>query len=95
LSELTRLQELDIQRILMPMSQASTPLLPVFTNDIVDPTVPSLNLRSYVALSRPGISNIRLGKAIDVIHPVSREGLSAVSGNLTVFSVSYLMLSID
>lgn len=77
---MTRLQELDIQRPLMPMTHASTTLLPAFTNNGMDPCVPSLSLRSYVALSRPGIGGMRMGKPNEVMTPVSREGLSVLSG---------------
>lgn len=80
LEGLTRLQELDIQRPLMPMTHASTSLPPAFTNNGVDPCVPSLNLRSYVALSRPGIGTLRMGKSNEIMTPVSREGLSVLSG---------------
>ncbi|CAF1676263.1 unnamed protein product [Rotaria magnacalcarata] len=79
LSELTRLQELDIQRSLMPMSHASTPLLSAFTNKGIDPCVPSLNLRSYVALTRPGIGHDRIRKPTETIVRVSRESVSTLS----------------
>lgn len=80
LNELTRLQELDIQRALLPMSHSNTRLLSAFTHNAIDPCVPSLNLRSYVTLSRPGVSRIRIEKSNDIITPASREGLSALSG---------------
>ncbi|CAF1103640.1 unnamed protein product [Rotaria sp. Silwood1] len=79
LSELTRLQECDVQRALMPMSHSSTPLLSAFTNDGIDPCVPSLNLRSYVALSRPGIGNPRVRKPSETITRISRDSLSTMS----------------
>ncbi len=69
------------------MSQATTPLLSAFANNRIDPCVPSLNLRSYVALSRPGISHVRMEKRNEIIKPVSREGVSALSGNLFSFRV--------
>jgi hypothetical protein len=78
--ELGRLQELEIQRTLMPISHTSTSLLSAFTNSTIEPYVPSMNLRSYVALSRPGIGNVRRGQSNDLITPISREGLSAISG---------------
>ena len=77
---MTRLQEIDIQRTLMPTSHASTTLLSAFSNDAVDPCVPSLNLRSYVALSRPNASNLRMEKSHEIISPLSREGFSVTSG---------------
>ncbi|CAF3083058.1 unnamed protein product [Rotaria socialis] len=80
LNELTRLQELDIQRSLMPMSHASTPLLSAFSKNGIDPCVPSLNLRSYVALTRPGIGNDRIRKPTETIVRVSRESVSTLSG---------------
>ncbi len=70
----------------MPMSHAATPLLSAFVNNGIDPCVPSLNLRSYVALSRPGISNVRMEKPNALIKPVSREGVSPLSGILLFFS---------
>ncbi|CAF1176649.1 unnamed protein product [Rotaria sordida] len=80
LSEISRLQEFDIQRTLMPMSHASVPLSSVNSNNGTDPSVPSVNLRSYVTLSRPGIgTNIRNEKTNDTIHPVSRTDLSTLS----------------
>ncbi|CAF4385732.1 unnamed protein product [Rotaria sp. Silwood2] len=79
LNELTRLQEFDIQRALMPMTHASTSLLSAFTNNGIDPCVPSLNLRSYVALSRPGIGNARTRKPSETLTRISREGLFTVS----------------
>ncbi|CAF1201089.1 unnamed protein product [Adineta ricciae] len=84
LADLPRLQEYDIQRTLMPMSHVSTQLLSAYTNDSIDPCVPSLNLRSYLALSRPCVGNIRSGKANEVIHTVSREAHSSVSGKRLV-----------
>jgi hypothetical protein len=82
LGEISRLQEFDIQRTLMPMSHSSAPLSTVHSNSGVDPSIPAINLRSYVALSRPGIGgNIRNGKSNEVIHPVSRTDLSVLSSN--------------
>jgi hypothetical protein len=66
--------------MLMPMSHATTPLLSAFNNNVIDPFVPSVNLRSYVALSRPGI--IRMEKPNETIRPGSREGPTALSGIL-------------
>jgi hypothetical protein len=92
LNELPRLQEFDIQRTLMPMSHASMPLSAVNSNNGIDSSVPSVNLRSYVALSRPGISpNIRNGKAGDVLNTVSREDFSALSGNYSGVFVVYII----
>jgi hypothetical protein len=65
----------------MPVSHSSTTLLSTFTNNSIDPCVPSLNLRSYVALSRPGIGSIRLGKPNEILNPVSRENISSLSGS--------------
>lgn len=79
--ELGRLEELEIQRTLMPMSHTSTSLLSAFTNSAMEPYIPSMNLRSYVALSRPGIGNVRRGQSNDVMTPISREGLSAMTGS--------------
>jgi hypothetical protein len=80
LNGLTRLQELDIQRALMPVSHVTSPLLSGFKNNGIDPCVPSLNLRSYVSLSRPGFGNILMAKPNDIIAPASRERLSVLSG---------------
>ena len=64
------------------MSHASVPLSLANSNNGNDPSVPSNNLRSYVTLSRPGVGgNVRNGKSNDVINPVSRTDLSAISGN--------------
>ncbi len=82
LSEFTRLQELDIQRALLPVSHATTPLLSAFVSNGIDPCIPSLNLRSYVALSRSGMNNARMEKPNEIIRSVSRERLSALSGIL-------------
>ncbi|CAF4038343.1 unnamed protein product [Rotaria sp. Silwood2] len=80
LGEMPRLQEFDIQRTLMPMSHASVPLASANTNNGTDPSVPSVNLRSYVTLSRPGIGGtVQNGKTNDTIHPVSRTDLSTLS----------------
>ncbi|CAF0725747.1 unnamed protein product [Rotaria sp. Silwood1] len=80
LSDITRLQEFDIQRTLMPMSHASVPLSSANSNNGTDPSIPSVNLRSYVTLSRPGVGgNIRNGKTNETIHPVSRTDLSTLS----------------
>jgi hypothetical protein len=82
LSEISRLQEFDIQRTLMPMSHSSAPLASINANNGIDPSVPSINLRSYVALSRPGMNgNARNGKANDIIHPVTRTDLSILTSN--------------
>ncbi|CAF3709521.1 unnamed protein product [Adineta steineri] len=80
LGDMTKLQEYDIQRTMMPISHTSTPLLSAFANNSIDPCVPSLNLRSYLALQRPGVTNSRTGKTTEVAHTVSREGASSVSG---------------
>ncbi|CAM2723662.1 unnamed protein product [Rotaria socialis] len=78
--EISRLQEFDIQRTLMPMSHASATLSSVNANHGIDPTVPSVNLRSYVTLSRPGVStNARDIKSIETGNPVSRADLSILS----------------
>ncbi|CAF3428219.1 unnamed protein product [Rotaria sp. Silwood1] len=97
LSELTRLQECDVQRALMPMSHSSTPLLSAFTNDGIDPCVPSLNLRSYVALSRPGIGNPRVRKPSETITRISRDSLSTMSGifNSFVCLLSFIKISFN
>ncbi len=80
LLDLPRLQEFDIQRTLMPMSHASVALSTI-NNNPNDPTIPSSNLRSYVALSRPGANTTnRMPKSIDVTNPVSRQELSILSG---------------
>ncbi|CAF1034542.1 unnamed protein product [Rotaria sordida] len=79
LNELSRLQEFDIQRALMPMSHVSTPLLSAFTNSGIDPCVPSLNLRSYVAVSRPGVGNARMRKPSEAITRISREDRYTIS----------------
>ena len=81
LLDLPRLQEVDIQRTLIPMAHASVTLPAVSTSGGNDPTVPSSNLRSYVALPRPGMNgNNRNVKSIDVTNPVSRIELSVLSG---------------
>ncbi|CAF4044319.1 unnamed protein product, partial [Adineta steineri] len=80
LGDMTKLQEYDIQRTMMPISHTSTPLLSAFANNSIDPCVPSLNLRSYLALQRPGVTNSRTGKTTEVAHTVSREGASSVLG---------------
>lgn len=67
------------------MSHVSTPLLSAFTNSGIDPWVPSLNLRSYVAVHRPGIGNIGAGKSNETVSRISREGVSTVSGILISF----------
>jgi hypothetical protein len=86
LIDLPRLQEVDIQRTLMPMSHTSVPLSSTNSNHGSDPSIPSSNLRSYVALSRPGITaNMRNIKAHDTINPVSRIELSVLSGNILYF----------
>ncbi|CAF4428952.1 unnamed protein product [Rotaria magnacalcarata] len=78
--EISRLQEFDIQRTLMPMSHASVTLSSVNANNGIDPTVPSGNLRSYVTLSRPGVStNAREVKSVETGNPVSRADLSILS----------------
>jgi hypothetical protein len=74
----------------MPVSHVSTNLYSAFTNNVIDPCVPSLNLRTYVALSRPGVGNVRLGKSNEVVNPVSREGLSALS-SILILSFSFLL----
>ena len=76
------MQELDIQRALMPVSHPSTTLIPAFTNNVVDPASPSLNLRSYLAISRPGVDNLRMGKMSEVAIPILRERHSTLSGIL-------------
>ena len=76
----------------MPMSNVSTPLLSAFTNNGIDPCVPSLNLRSYVALSRPGMSNVRMRKPSEAITRISREGRYTVSG---IFFSIFLLLFFD
>jgi hypothetical protein len=81
LIDLPRLQEFDIRRTLMPMSHASVSLSTVNSNDGIDPSIPSSNLRSYVALSRPEVSgNNPNVKSTDVVNPVSRTELSVLSG---------------
>lgn len=81
LMELSRLQQVDIQRTLMPMSHASVPLSTVNSNNGNDPSIPSSNLRSYIALSRPAVNgNLRNIKSDDVTNPVSRIELSVLSG---------------
>ena len=66
----------------MPMAHASVPLSTISSNSGIDPSVPSVNLRSYVTLSRPGVStNARDVKSTDTGNPVSRADLSILSGN--------------
>lgn len=78
---MSRLQEFDIQRTLMPMSHASVSLSTINTSNASDPTAPSSNLRSYVALPRPGMNgNNRAMKANDEANPMSRTELSVLSG---------------
>ncbi len=91
LNEFTRLQELDIQRALMPVSHVASPLLSGFTNNGIDPCVPSLNLRSYVSLSRSGYGNILMAKPNDIIAPASRERLSVLSGILIQWFVFFVL----
>lgn len=74
------MQEIDIQRALLPVSHTNTPLLAVFNNNGVDPCVPSLNLRSYVALSRPGVELWQTEKPNENVRSVSRERFSVYSG---------------
>jgi hypothetical protein len=66
----------------MPTAHPTTNLLSAFSNDAVDPCVPSLNLRSYVALSRPNVGNLRMEKSSEIISPISRERFSVMSGIL-------------
>jgi hypothetical protein len=89
LSDLTRLQQFDIQRTLIPISHVSAPLLSAFANNSIDPGVPSLNLRSYAAFSRPGNGNVRMRQPNEMIHPVSRESHSTALGSLTHQSLSF------
>jgi len=86
LIDLPRLQEVDIQRTLMPISHTSVPLSSMNSNNGGDPSVPSSNLRSYIALSRPGMNgNTRNGKAHDAINPISRTELSVLSGKICFY----------
>lgn len=63
------------------MSHASVPLSTINTNTTNDSTVAWGNLRSYVALARPGLNaNNRMTKSTDVTNPVSRAELSILSG---------------
>lgn len=65
----------------MPMSHASLSLSTINTSNASDPAVPSSNLRSYVALPRPGMNaNNRVIKSVDEANPMSRTELSVLSG---------------
>jgi len=92
LSDLTRLQQFDIQRTLIPISHVSAPLLSAFANNSIDPGVPSLNLRSYAAFSRPGNGNVRMRKPNEIIHPVSRESFSTALGSLIHQSFCFVFI---
>ncbi|CAF0855514.1 unnamed protein product [Adineta ricciae] len=72
ITELSRLQEFDIQRPIMSVSQNSVPLLTTNTNDT------SGSLRTYVPLSRSSISGSR--KSVDLKNPVLSTEISALSG---------------
>lgn len=81
LTDITRLQEFDIQRTLLPVSHASVPLSTASTVNANDPSVPANNLRSYIALPRTGANgNNRIIKSIDENNPISRTELSVLSG---------------
>ena len=79
---MTRLQEYDIQRTLLPVSHASVPLSTVGSSGgDQESSVGSLNLRSYVPLTRSGTgATLPISKFPDESQTVSREGLSALSG---------------
>jgi hypothetical protein len=65
----------------MPIAHASVQLSSTNSNNGIDSSIPSSNLRSYVALPRPGMSgNMRNIKSDDSINPVSRTELSILSG---------------
>ena len=66
--------------MLMPTSQASTTLLCALDSNGIDPGTPSLNLRSYVALSRPSAGNLGTRRSDEVINQIFREGLTPLSG---------------
>ena len=77
LGDISRLQEIDIQRTLMPMSHTSVSLTDTSGNDL---TIPSSNLRSYVALSRPGVNGPNRNLKSIETNPASRAELSVLSG---------------
>lgn len=84
LTDISRLQEFDIQRTLLPVSHASVPLSTVNASNANDPSVPSSNLRSYIALPRTGANGTnRIVKSIDETNPISRTELSVLSGKNT------------
>lgn len=90
LTDMTRLEEFDIQRTLLPVSHASVPLSGAAgsSND-QESSVPSLNLRSYIPLTRPGVGGaIPLTKFTDESQTVSREGLSALSGRHNALEIN-------
>ena len=81
LGDIPRLQELDIQRTLLPMSHSSVSISSANANNGADSSTPPINLRSYVPLSRSsvvgGVSN---GKTNNAADPVSRTDYSTLSG---------------
>jgi hypothetical protein len=78
--EFSRLQELDIRRTLLPVSQTSACLLSVANNGAMNSCTPSFNLRSYVALPRSGLSNVRRAFDNVGITPASQDDRSVLSG---------------
>lgn len=92
LTDISRLEEFDIQRTLLPISHASLPLSS--TNQIheQDSTVSSLHLRSYIPLTRPGAvpaGQMQVSKSTSEINPVSREEMSALSSSF-LFNFAFL-----
>ena len=84
LAEISRLQEFDIQRTLLPISHASVPLSSNIANEN-DSSAASLHLRSYVPLSRPGMNGINpVTKSTDTTQSTSREGLSVLSSKTRI-----------
>lgn len=84
LGDISRLQELDLQRTMMPMAHTNTNLLSAFSRNPVEPLIPSLNLRSYVTFSRPGASRTSTrNKSTEILVPAARDIRSGFSSMLT------------